>query len=72
MGIQPVDIDGDGQLELVGHKKFEASNPAKNYFTIQVVELTTKKTKLKINQQLFQNFLVNQILRLKVQTVKIL
>jgi len=48
MGIQPVDIDGDGQLELVGHKKFEASNPAKNYFTIQVVELTTKKTNLKI------------------------
>jgi len=44
-GIQPVDIDGDGQLELVGHKRHEASNPAKNYFVVQVVELTTKKTK---------------------------
>ena len=48
MGIQPVDIDGDGQMELVGHKMFEASNPKNSYFTIQVVELTTKKTKLKI------------------------
>ena len=46
-GIQPVDIDGDGQMELVGQNKFEASNPAKNYFTIQVVELTTKKVKTK-------------------------
>jgi hypothetical protein len=46
-GIQPVDIDGDGQMELVGQKKIEASNPAKNYFTIQVVELTTKKVKTK-------------------------
>ena len=48
MGIQPVDIDGDGQQELVGHRTFEYSNPAKNYFVVQVVELTTKKTKLKI------------------------
>ena len=48
MGIQPVDIDGDGQMELVGHKMLEASNPKNSYFTIQVVELTTKKTKLKI------------------------
>ena len=46
-GIQPVDIDGDGQMELVGQNKIEASNPAKNYFTIQVVELTTKKVKTK-------------------------
>ena len=44
-GIQPVDIDGDGQLELVGSKTMEASNPAKNYFFVKVVELTTKKTK---------------------------
>jgi hypothetical protein len=47
-GIQPVDIDGDGQLELVGSKVREASNPAKNYFVVQVVELTTKKTNLEI------------------------
>ncbi len=46
-GIQPVDIDGDGQLELVGYRTMEASNPVKNYFLVQVVELTTKKTKLK-------------------------
>ena len=42
-----VKLDGDGQMELVGQNKFEASNPAKNYFTIQVVELTTKKVKTK-------------------------
>ena len=46
-GIQPVDIDGDGQMELVGQNKRESSNPANNYFTIQVIELTTKKVKTK-------------------------
>ena len=48
-GIQPVDIDGDGQMELVGYKvRTDSSNSNKWYFAVQVVELTTKKTKLKI------------------------
>jgi len=48
-GIQPVDIDGDGQLELVGSKvRNDSANLNNWYFTVQVVELTTKKTKLKI------------------------
>ncbi len=45
MGLQPVDIDGDGQVELVGSREIHFDNPSKNYFFVQVVELTTKKTK---------------------------
>jgi hypothetical protein len=48
-GVQPVDIDGDGELELVGSKvRRDSSNPNKWYFIIQVAELTSKKTNPRI------------------------
>jgi hypothetical protein len=46
-GLLPVDIDKDGEIELIGFKHVYENGKHTGKWTIQVVELTTKKVTTK-------------------------